>query len=102
MRLLGAGVSIAEYDPEWTGHISEKREAARLIHTASAFAFSHTSSSRAPWCIIPADHKWFTRLAVAAVIVETLERLHLGFPPFTEARRRELDEARRLRMTEND
>ena len=40
--------------------------------------FNHTSTKWAPWYIIPADHKWFTRLAVAATINATLKGLQLG------------------------
>src|SRR5450631_162820 len=39
-----------------------------------------TASKHAPWYVIPADNKWFTRLVVAAAIVETLENLDLAFP----------------------
>ena len=63
--------------------------------------FSHTSTRWAPWYIIPADCKWFTRLAVAAVIVETLERLDLRFPALSDARRKELDQARRFLLMRN-
>jgi len=42
--------------------------------------FSHTSTPWAPWYIIPADHKWFTRLAVVSVINSTLEGLNLAYP----------------------
>ncbi len=55
-----------------------------------------TSTDHAPWFVIPADHKWFTRLAVADVIVETLEELKVDFPELTERKKRELDEARTL------
>ena len=55
-----------------------------------------TSSEEAPWFVIPADHKWFTRLAVADVIVETLEGLDLHFPEVSEAQRQELQQARAL------
>jgi PPK2 family polyphosphate:nucleotide phosphotransferase len=55
-----------------------------------------TSSDEAPWFVIPADHKWFTRLAVADVIVETLEGLGLHFPEVSEAQRQELQRARAL------
>jgi PPK2 family polyphosphate:nucleotide phosphotransferase len=41
---------------------------------------NNTSSPHAPWYIIPADHKWFTRLAVTAVISDTLDRLRLSYP----------------------
>jgi PPK2 family polyphosphate:nucleotide phosphotransferase len=55
-----------------------------------------TTSEHAPWFVIPADHKWFTRLAVADVIVETLEGLDLHFPEVSEAQRQELLRARAL------
>jgi hypothetical protein len=49
---------------------------------------------------VPADNKWFTRLAIAKVIIETLESLDLHFPPLDHAKRRELAVARRrLRAT---
>jgi PPK2 family polyphosphate:nucleotide phosphotransferase len=55
-----------------------------------------TSTRVAPWYVIPADHKWFTRIAVADVIVETLDSLDLQFPEVTPDQCRELAEARRL------
>jgi PPK2 family polyphosphate:nucleotide phosphotransferase len=55
----------------------------------------HTSSPHAPWYVVPADNKWFTRLVVAAVIVETLESLGLQYPTLRPAQRKELDVARR-------
>jgi PPK2 family polyphosphate:nucleotide phosphotransferase len=55
-----------------------------------------TSSEEAPWFVIPADHKWFTRLAVADVIVETVEGLGLHFPEVSEAQGQELQKARAL------
>jgi len=42
--------------------------------------FNHTSTPWAPWYIIPADHKWFTRLAVVSVISHTLDGLRLAYP----------------------
>jgi PPK2 family polyphosphate:nucleotide phosphotransferase len=42
--------------------------------------FNHTSTPWAPWYVIPADHKWFTRLAVVSVINATLEGLGLAYP----------------------
>jgi len=54
-----------------------------------------TATRHAPWYVVPADHKWFTRLVVAAVIVETLESLEVDFPVLDAARRKELATARR-------
>jgi PPK2 family polyphosphate:nucleotide phosphotransferase len=44
-------------------------------------AIEATSTHRAPWYVIPANHKWFRNLAVARIVVETLESLDLKFPP---------------------
>lgn len=57
---------------------------------------SATSTRHAPWHVIPADHKWFTRLAVADVIVEALAELDLHFPEVSETQRQELARARAL------
>src|SRR6266508_2372074 len=43
-------------------------------------ALSKTSTNHAPWFIVPADHKWFTRLVIARLVVEALESLDLAFP----------------------
>lgn len=43
-------------------------------------ALSKTSTKNAPWFIIPADHKWFTRIAVVNIIVETLKNLPISYP----------------------
>jgi PPK2 family polyphosphate:nucleotide phosphotransferase len=56
----------------------------------------NTSTKHAPWYVIPADNKWFTHLAVAAVVVETLEELNLAYPKVDAAKRKELEAARRL------
>ena len=55
---------------------------------------THTSTEWAPWYIIPADHKWFTRTAVADVIVARLEALGLSYPCVTDAQRSQLADAR--------
>jgi PPK2 family polyphosphate:nucleotide phosphotransferase len=53
-----------------------------------------TSSQHAPWYVVPADNKWFTRLVVAAEIVETLEELNLAYPKLDPKERKPLAEAR--------
>lgn len=55
-----------------------------------------TSTEEAPWYVIPADHKWFTRMAVADIIVDTLEGLKLAFPTLGKEKKAELQEARKL------
>lgn len=43
-------------------------------------AIRATATDHAPWCVVPADNKWFTRLVVAAAIVEAVEKLDLSYP----------------------
>jgi len=53
-----------------------------------------TATAHAPWYVVPADKKWFTRLVVAAALIDTLEDLDLRFPEVDEATRKELEAAR--------
>lgn len=50
----------------------------------------HTSTSQAPWFVIPADHKWYSRLAVSAIVTEALERLNPAFPKVGREQREKL------------
>jgi len=58
----------------------------------------NTASEHAPWYIVPADNKWFTRLVVSTVVVATLESLDLAYPKVDEAKRRELEAAKKALM----
>ncbi len=58
--------------------------------------FNNTSTEWAPWYIIPADRKWFTRLAVGAVIYLTLQGLDLNYPTVTEERKKQILAAKTL------
>jgi PPK2 family polyphosphate:nucleotide phosphotransferase len=57
-------------------------------------AIRATASEHAPWYVVPADNKWFTRLLVAAAIVEAVEKLDLAYPPVGPEKRRELQTIR--------
>jgi len=56
----------------------------------------HTATPWAPWYVVPADHKWFTRLVVAAAIVDTLEGLDLSYPKVDPQKQKQLEEARQF------
>ena len=56
----------------------------------------NTSTKNSPWYVIPADNKWFTRLVVAAAVIDTLESLHLKYPEVEPVKLKELAEARKL------
>jgi PPK2 family polyphosphate:nucleotide phosphotransferase len=68
----------------WNAYMAAYEEAIRA-----------TASPEAPWFVIPADNKWFTRLAVAAAIVEALEKLDLRYPDVDAARRKAVAAARK-------
>jgi PPK2 family polyphosphate:nucleotide phosphotransferase len=54
----------------------------------------HTSTPEAPWYVVPADHKWFTHIAVSSAIIQTLEDMDLQLPKIDKVRRKQLDAAR--------
>ena len=56
----------------------------------------NTSSEEAPWYVVPADNKWFTRLVVSTVLVDTLESLKLSYPKVDERKRQELEAAKKV------
>ena len=56
--------------------------------------FRHTSTEWAPWYIVPADHKWFTRAAVADIIIDRLKSLDLHYPTLSVSRQEELRKAK--------
>ena len=60
----------------------------------------NTSRPEAPWHVVPADNKWFTRLVVAAEVVEALDRLGLKYPTVTGAAREDLEKARQILRNE--
>jgi PPK2 family polyphosphate:nucleotide phosphotransferase len=64
-------------------------------------AIQATAGKHAPWYVVPADNKWFTRLIVAAAIVEAVESLDLSYPKMDAARKKELVAARAALAREN-
>jgi polyphosphate kinase 2 (PPK2 family) len=60
----------------------------------------NTSTEEAPWYVVPADNKWFTRLAVSCVVVDTLESLNLSYPKVDNAKRKELEAAKKFLLSE--
>jgi len=62
----------------------------------------NTSKDHAPWFVIPADNKWYARLAIAAVIYKMFEKLKINYPVVTEAQKDELQLARTKLVSEPD
>jgi PPK2 family polyphosphate:nucleotide phosphotransferase len=63
-------------------------------------AIRRTASPEAPWYVIPADNKWFTRIVVASVIIEAFSKFDLAYPQVDDAKKRELAAARRSLLRE--
>jgi hypothetical protein len=61
----------------------------------------HTATDYAPWYVVPADNKWFTRVVVAAAVIETLASLDLAYPEVGKEKLKELDAARQALMVQN-
>jgi len=62
----------------------------------------HTATPYAPWYVVPADHKWFTHIAVSYAIIQALEDLNLQFPKVDKERRKQLGAARQALLDEKD
>ena len=59
-------------------------------------AIKETSTNHSPWYVLPADKKWFTRIAISTIILETLKDLKLTYPVLPKAEKDKLDEARKV------
>jgi PPK2 family polyphosphate:nucleotide phosphotransferase len=87
---------IDDPDKNWKFSLADLAERDHWDNYQHAYSelLSHTSTQAAPWHVIPADHKWFARLAVAAVILEALVKIDPQFPTVGPAARKELADAR--------
>jgi PPK2 family polyphosphate:nucleotide phosphotransferase len=88
----------------WKFSLSDLKERAFWKDYQRVFeeAIAETSQPHAPWFIIPADDKWYARLAIAAIIFKEFEQLKLSYPKVTESQRAELQKARLVLMAEDD
>jgi len=84
-------------DKNWKFSSTDAQERGLWKDYARAYEemIAATSTRWAPWYVVPADHKWFTRLVVADVIIQTLERLDLSYPKLSREKRLELARVRK-------
>ena len=89
-------------DKNWKFALGDVKEREHWDEYMEAYEdmIAATSTEHAPWYVIPADRKWFMRMAVADAIVEALEGLKLEYPTVDEEKRKELEEARKLLLKE--
>jgi PPK2 family polyphosphate:nucleotide phosphotransferase len=85
-------------DKNWKFSLADAHERSHWSAYMDAYEdmIRHTATQHAPWHVVPADHKWFTRLVVAAAVIDALESLALEFPKLDSAKRRELAAAREV------
>jgi PPK2 family polyphosphate:nucleotide phosphotransferase len=81
----------------WKFSMSDVTERERWDEYMTAYEdmIKATSRPAAPWYVVPADHKWFARLTVAAAIIEALDRLQLDFPKIEGEALEELHKVRK-------
>lgn len=93
---------IERPEKNWKFSATDARERAFWDDYMHAYeeVFNHTSTEWAPWYIIPADKKWFTRLAVSEIICDRLEQLGLHYPSVNEEHRQQLLTAKEMLMRE--
>jgi PPK2 family polyphosphate:nucleotide phosphotransferase len=88
---------LEEPEKNWKFSAADIRERERWDDYQHAYEdmIRNTSSKEAPWYVVPADNKWFTRLVVSTVIVDTLQSLDLAYPNVDEAKKKELEAAKK-------
>ncbi len=89
---------IDDPDKNWKFSLGDARERHHWDDYMRAYEdmIRHTATPHAPWFVVPADNKWFTRLVVAAAVIDALDEMNLQFPKVGAAKRRELAAARRV------
>ena len=87
---------LEEPAKNWKFSLGDAKERRRWSDYMRAYEemIRQTSSEHAPWYVVPADHKWFTRLVVGEAVIEAMEGLSLGFPKVDRAQRKALEAAR--------
>jgi PPK2 family polyphosphate:nucleotide phosphotransferase len=93
---------IDDREKNWKFEMGDVRERAHWSEYMEAYQdmIRHTSAPHAPWYVVPADNKWFTRLVVASAIVDALSSLDLAWPRVDAGQRAELAKARKSLLAE--
>lgn len=94
---------IERKEKHWKFSAADMKERALWDDYQNAYeqAIAHTATDRNPWYIVPADKKWFTRLAVSEIINERLQKLDLAYPTLTPAEEQALAQIKEQLLREN-
>jgi len=84
-------------DKNWKFSINDAKERGYWRDYMKAYedTIRNTATDYAPWYVVPADNKWFTRVVVAAAVIDTLASLNLAYPVLGKEKLKELDAARK-------
>ncbi len=87
---------LEEPEKNWKFSLSDAKERACWDQYMDAYEdmIRHTSTRSAPWIVVPADHKWFARLVVAAAVVDALKSVDPRFPRVDDEKKKDLEAAR--------
>jgi len=88
---------IDNADKNWKFSINDAKERGFWDDYMEAYeeTIQETATEDSPWYVVPADNKWFTRVIVAAAVIDTLASLDLHYPKVSAAKRKELAEAKK-------
>src|SRR5262245_1721674 len=87
-------IDLPDHNWKFSSHDVEERQFWDAYQDAFSEMFSHTSTTWAPWYVIPADRKWFARIAAAAVIANALIQIDPQYPRLGEDALRDLEKAK--------
>jgi len=87
---------IEDPGKNWKFSLSDLKERVYWDDYQKAYeeAMTATSTEHAPWFVIPADDKWFARLAIASIITKHFDKLELSYPIVSQAQKLELQKAK--------
>jgi len=88
---------LEDPDKQWKFSVGDVRQRAFWNAYMSAYEkmLEATSTAWSPWYVIPSDHKWFTRVAVADILVAELKSMRLRYPKLTKEERADLTRLKR-------
>ncbi len=88
---------LEEPEKNWKFSASDVKERACWDDYQDAYEdmIRNTATEHAPWYVVPADNKWFTRLVISTVVVDTLESLDLEYPKVDDEKRKQLEAAKK-------
>ncbi|HEY4937318.1 MAG TPA: polyphosphate kinase 2 family protein [Puia sp.] len=95
---------INDFSKNWKFSIGDLKERSLWKEYRKAYEdmLENTSTVQAPWFVVPADDKWFTRIIIANIIVNELSKLDLSYPQLTDQQKKDLEDAKKMLTGEPD